>query len=193
MYMSDLKFAEVKPGIRFHSYKTLYLGYGKRSGKPAFYAGTTTRGLHKRHSEHKTGSQDRRYEFELEGYLAWELPKAWRTTPTASEYALIEDLLMYSLCRTLHDTDYWLDNRRFNTKIRNMTYEQVSEVLSFMQNSVYPKIEKRFGIKIDPEPMPQQKGEKFWVYVNGTRGAGPRSECVKSLYAKAGWIYNKAC
>lgn len=43
-------------------------------------------------------------------------------------------------------------------------------------------------VKIDLEPYPEQKSERFWTYVNGTRGSGPINKRARLLGKKAGWI-----
>lgn len=193
--LEALNFSPVELGHNFHTRSglTLYLGYGTSNGDLAFYAGTTTRGLRRRHAEHCSGKQDRRYGFTLQGYLAWEIPIHWGSKTTASQYALAEDFLMYSLCKTLNGTGHWIDNRRYNTKVYDLTEGQIREVLQVMQASVYPRLESQFGLTIRPEPAPIQSKsrENLWLYVNGTRGSGPQDERIKNLCAANGWIYNR--
>lgn len=190
----ELQFSDVSPGQNFYAHRTLYLGYGHVGSSSAFYAGTTTRTLKRRDSEHGSGSKDRRYCFIIDGYLAWELPTHWGTRSTESELALAEDLLIYSLCRTLRGTGHWLDNRRYNTKVRKLSEKQVDETCDFMRDHVYPRIEERFNLTIQSEPRPAASTlhPGYWFYVNGSKGSGPRNERVGTICSQSGWIFNRA-
>ena len=176
--------------------KILYFTYGYKimddgSRIPACYVGSTTRELRSRIREHMNGSSDRPFHFIPEGSLAWELPEQWAMVQTEGEVSLIEDMLIYTMNRTLAGRGWWLDNRRYNTKVRCLTEGRVSEVMHMLQNYVYTLISQRLGFALDPEPRPKHGLEtpyylKNYAHLYSSGTMGDRSARVRGR--EVGWI-----
>lgn len=171
---------------------TLYIAYGEKSGGRAVYVGFTRNSLSQRNLEHHTLGSDRPYEFDLHGYRAFELPQHWLIKNTTGEVALAEDLVLYTLNHTLIGTGSWLDNRRYSTKIRGVDSHSISEVMGFLDDNVYPRLEDIAGKELvkEPAPMLPENPNPFrieYYYVNGTRGCGFLENDARRNGIAEGW------
>jgi len=167
------------------SESVLYLAYGYRDRLFGCYAGVTTRGLLKRTKEHLS---EKDYSFDLGGSLAWELPSDWSTLNAAGQVALAEGLLIHTLVRSLDG--YWLENRRYPSKIKSLSDEQVDSVMSYMTDRVYPLVQNKAKVTLDPEPRPtlalgrkQSDGGYIHAFTGGTLAGGGSG----SVAERNGW------